>query len=69
MPANRFLLFARYRKDLNLKSREIGMILIKTQEDLELMQEALSEKPNGDVYDWFYCRLREDAWIAKIELV
>lgn len=53
MSANRFLLFARYRNSRQ-QLGEIGMIVLKTQESLELMQEALSEKSNLDVYDWFY---------------
>ena len=61
MTTNRVFFIARSRENLSLQSREIGMILLKTQEVLELLQESLSEKPNDSVYDWFYLSMANQA--------
>ena len=55
---SRFVLFARHKNARSI-AEEIGVIFLKTQDELGLMQEALTEKPVSEVYDWFYYALTD----------
>ena len=56
----KFLLFA-HHKGTEPNFRNLGLILVKDEDDLGLLQEALSEKANLDVYDCFYFSLAKNS--------